>query len=44
MLGLQLAWEAFIKQKHANLFPIFFLAWQLMIVYLFFFQVVLLLP
>lgn len=24
MLGLQLAWEAFIKQKHANLFPIFF--------------------
>lgn len=24
MLGLQLAWEAFIKQKHANLFPNFF--------------------
>lgn len=37
MLGLQLTGESFIKQKHANSFPILFSAWQLIIAYLFFF-------
>lgn len=38
MHGLQLAGEFFIKQKHANSFPILFSAWQLIIAYLFFFS------